>query len=268
MKAGNYARFKTVLNARRHRRGNHATSQLSAMATPRVCSTPEGIGGGITASSLAGRLHRPRAQRPKASEGESQMRAQAATAWLLVLNARRHRRGTHGYCERSVALGLLRAQRPKASEGESRSTFEPTERLGVVCSTPEGIGGGITIVAREGQLKCGVVLNARRHRRGNHGNHTRGVRCDTVVLNARRHRRGNHGSGSKSASWCDSGCSTPEGIGGGITGLARPALECTVFSAQRPKASEGESPAHTLRQVTGFYSGAQRPKASEGESRP
>ena len=157
-----------VLNARRHRRGNQhratvrgsvgvgaqrpkasegesACSPTSRSTIYQPCSTPEGIGGGIRASRS---MHRPSsagAQRPKASEGES-----AASP--------------------SVRGSLpRRAQRPKASEGESDLPRDK-ENNANECSTPEGIGGGI----RQNNSKVSswkfLVLNARRHRRGNQPN--------------------------------------------------------------------------------------------------
>ena len=111
---------RTVLNARRHRRGNQKLSQ-ARKATPPKCSTPEGIGGGIRRRSL-----------------------QPFQSGTGVLNARRHRRGNQFRGTVSVARILSSAQRPKASEGESDSRAVLSQNL-ERCSTPEGIGGGIRL---------------------------------------------------------------------------------------------------------------------------
>ena len=131
------------------------------------------------------------------------------------------------------------------------------------CSTPEGIGGGISVTPVQGYENELLVLNARRHRRGNQGGRCDGAWNGASVLNARRHRRGNQTEQTQLLSACS--------------------------SAQRPKASEGESgPRWRCRESTfpavlnarrhrrgnQFRSHspaipskcAQRPKASEGES--
>ena len=112
-----------------------------------------------------------------------------------------------------------------------------------------------------------------------------------VVLNARRHRRGNQIRRALDRSSVRSvRCSTPEGIGGGIRVQTNRARSQERVSAQRPKASEGESgsglPSFRLsggsvlnarrhrrgnqmsRVATACRpsASAQRPKASEGES--
>ena len=133
-----------VLNARRHRRGNHRT----------------------------GHEH---------EDDRSD---------LAVLNARRHRRGNH---QRRCDFGAVRAraQRPKASEGESPLDFVVLSASSAPCSTPEGIGGGITLCTDK-VIHAYEVLNARRHRRGNH---PKAYQLFYLAIK----------------------CSTPEGIGGGIT---------------------------------------------------
>ena len=85
------------------------------------------------------------------------------------------------------------------------------------------------------------MLNARRHRRGNHVWLWGACSSGGTVLNARRHRRGNH---EALPLWGDVAglCSTPEGIGGGITPLPGVGAAPKDTRAQRPKASEGESP--------------------------
>ncbi len=149
----------------------------SSRAFKRGCSTPEGIGGGISRRALSGYVGTEKsAQRPKASEGES--------------GAQKDRTGD--------CLGG--AQRPKASEGESAEgsiTFLLTRS---VCSTPEGIGGGISL--------------------------------------------------SEQAAWSGlDQCSTPEGIGGGIRRRSSRGCAVKFRSAQRPKASEGESGSQALAEV-------------------
>ena len=131
-----------------------------------------------------------------------------------MLNARRHRRGNQP------------RTRPRAVN----------RKLG--CSTPEGIGGGISLQRGNPPQPLRHVLNARRHRRGN--------QSETTPTDEK---------GEK--------CSTPEGIGGGISTLLE-WLMTGDCSAQRPKASEGESASRRAQRPR--RSGAQRPKASEGES--
>ncbi len=76
MAAAQRAVLVFVLNARRHRRGNQQSSENPGDAIDR-CSTPEGIGGGIRDGIKAGELRSEGAQRPKASEGESETQPSA-----------------------------------------------------------------------------------------------------------------------------------------------------------------------------------------------
>ena len=159
-----------------------------------ACSTPEGIGGGIRLPHRA-----PIARNERA-----------------VLNARRHRRGNqHPRCA-TKRWKWTRAQRPKASEGESGHSRRCAALLLSVCSTPEGIGGGISCCAPlAGAGRDLPVLNARRHRRGNQLILII-LNCHVLsVLNARRHRRGNQDR-DQIERLLLALCSTPEGIGGGI----------------------------------------------------
>ena len=152
------------------------------------------------------------AQRPKASEGESESldklgtlrnqcstpegigggirnRGRAAVGIVHVLNARRHRRGNQGL--------------------DIREEFAESE-----CSTPEGIGGGIS---------PGVT------------------RCRGFFVRAQRPKASEGESAAVDAAFdIDRACSTPEGIGGGISSALTVAAR-TGGRAQRPKASEGES---------------------------
>ena len=134
-----------------------------------ACSTPEGIGAGITA--VVRRL----------ASGEQ------------VLNARRHRSGNYSRAPATRSRQATRAQRPKASERELRRNARTSIRSSSVCSTPEGIGAGITRHDARGLLRRRPVLNARRHRSGNYFRMSRFADVGIRV------------------------CSTPEGIGAGIT---------------------------------------------------
>ena len=87
---------------------------------------------------------------------------------------------------------------------------------GALCSTPEGIDAAITRAGREACRRFSLVLNARRHRCGDHirmiAPHVQLIE----VLNARRHRCGDH---LPDAALGDviGVCSTPEGIDAAIT---------------------------------------------------
>ena len=280
-----------VLNARRHRRGNQAhfrtrkcrTGQCAQrpkasegesdnlLTSPRssfsrMCSTPEGIGGGIRRYPCREATRRGRgAQRPKASEGES---AQSSISLRCRIFGCSTPEGIGGGISHSLPLFScscsFRAQRPKASEGESVDQFltgprsegkcSTPEGIGggiscahsfpraqiKRCSTPEGIGGGIRVTADELNEILNLVLNARRHRRGNQVGVGLFRAFERVVLNARRHRRGNQWTKSPYLVHLVQ-CSTPEGIGGGIR-RGTPLLSAAGnLCAQRPKASEGES---------------------------
>ena len=206
-----------MLNARRHRSGNYLPRKSRSARARSWCSTPEGIGAGITAGRLVtfsgrpfrcstpegigagitglidtdGHVHNC-AQRPKASERDlpapsPRMRVSADR----VLNARRHRSGNYGAGAYRGHLASLGAQRPKASERE----LHQYGSLHTILWIP--------------------MLNARRHRSGNYWS-----RCQAIVEHAL--------------------CSTPEGIGAGITSVLTSPLTSAWPSAQRPKASERE----------------------------
>ena len=132
------------------------------------------------------------------------------------------------------------------------------------CSTPEGIDAAITNHIGN-RLVQPVVLNARRHRCGDHPspclaggqdgpcstpegidaaitNRRRNrERVLTAVLNARRHRCGDHAIKLHEVLLA-AGCSTPEGIDAAITRILIPTVSGTAGSAQRPKASMRRSP--------------------------
>ncbi len=157
-----------------------------------------------------------------------------------------------------------------------------------VLATPEGIGGGIRPSCTAPDRAAPRVLNARRHRRGNQGP------GPDLVVSALSGAQRPKASEGESGSWSGSGrlrslwCSTPEGIGGGIrracdrhrhhvgpvlnarrhrrgNQTCRDSSMARSSSAQRPKASEGESDL-TLAWSVVWCGCAQRPKASEGES--
>ncbi len=203
-----------MLNARRHRRGDHATGQ----DRPRRASS---------------------AQRPKASARRS-----------LELPEPRHPRRC---C----------AQRPKASARRSPLAFAAASRSASACSTPEGIGAAITF--RElTAARLSPVLNARRHRRGDHALSSRVRSRSPLVLNARRHRRGDHAA-SRSIALVSVGCSTPEGIGAAITFSAGTKdVFCSLCST--PEGIGAAITAWATRRSRPHGRGAQRPKASARRS--
>ena len=204
-----------VLNARRHRSGNYAACGTRSVAVNSCAQRPKASERELR-SAARGAPHRPRAQRPKASErelhgGSSRVRP----ASCFVLNARRHRSGNY-------------------------TCSAPTSLSSSPCSTSEGIGAGITRRIRisrtaitcaqrpkaserelprteaEAPSRLLRVLNARRHRSGNYlvgGVLGSGERR---VLNARRHRSGNYPF-ERRMNMLTRVCSTPEGIGAGIT---------------------------------------------------
>ena len=161
-----------MLNARRHRSGNYPLERAEYYG--RVCercSTPEGIGAGITRRWRTDRWCRESCSTP---EGIGAGITSAAI------------------CHRVRSIGC--AQRPKASERELLDTRCPS------CATYR------------------MVLNARRHRSGNYHGTPHDRSAPQRVLNARRHRSGNYSSPVAGALYVQA-CSTPEGIGAGITGM-------------------------------------------------
>ena len=207
-----------MLNARRHRCGDHAA----------FCAIS---------------LLRASAQRPKASMRRSRRAANKQGPVLRVLNARRHRCGDHTATEQSGLETGTSAQRPKASMRRSRYRRARRIRITARCSTPEGIDAAITNVVCSAVV-FRRVLNARRHRCGDHSKKTKWLGTPAHVLNARRHRCGDHlqesatgtiraGAQRPKASMRRSrssdvirsaavSCSTPEGIDAAITRTRRP----------------------------------------------
>ena len=257
-------RAPAVLNARRHRSGNYQYE----------CGKPS---------------DGSRAQRPKASERElPHLRNRLRSPHRAVLNARRHRSGN--YCRvphpDQVEACATGAQRPKASERELPSIIASSCSRLRWCSTPEGIGAGITGRKRAYQAArrksaqrpkaserelhdarpCVAprrVYGAQRPKASERELLLQSTQCHRShgVLNARRHRSGNYATVTFAS--CSAGrCSTPEGIGAGITAAPRPSRGPRAC-AQRPKASERELLVTWLSSVS--TPGAQRPKASERE---
>ena len=136
--------LRQVLNARRHRRGNQRVAVLRAQVVLIGCSTPEGIGGGISVESSLRRFHLWLCSTPEGIGGGIR-RAPTRTAarWRGVLNARRHRRGNQRR-QRSRVGG----RRPRVLNARRHRRGNQAEHIPIVCSTES-------------------VLNARRHRRGN-----------------------------------------------------------------------------------------------------
>ncbi len=275
-----------VLNARRHRRGNQ-TQGGDDRPRPKVLNARRHRRGNQDCPRSVAEL-RPIVLNARRHRRGNQLRGIASEMLnRLVLNARRHRRGNQSPQSCEAPALPIRAQRPKASEGESGLFVTVVLAGATECSTPEGIGGGISVLC-VCHLLAPRVLNARRHRRGNQRR-----RADRLswhcfpVLNARRHRRGNQRVQLRGSEY-RARCSTPEGIGGGIRSGATKSPRAAKC-AQRPKASEGESgrsdpgrdsphlvlnarrhrrgnQARTWRRTSGAAQRAQRPKASEGES--
>ncbi len=203
-----------VLNARRHRSGDHPGDGTTGGAVP-MCSTPEGIEAAITDRYRVDRPHfqpcstpegieaaitralprgspalRRCAQRPKASkrrshgaeidaarlarcstpEGiEAAITGTSTTTGRSARSAQRPKASKRR--SRSCAPAGRRlwqgAQRPKASKRRSLAKVTPAGRKLSVCSTPEGIEAAIT-APRGGSAPRDSVLNARRHRSGDH----------------------------------------------------------------------------------------------------
>ncbi len=207
----------------------------------RLCSTPEGIEAAITRRTMpCGRWSRS-AQRPKASKRRSQARHTAGSTAALTRKC-----STPEGIEAAITIG--------------RSIQDSRDDM---CSTPEGIEAAIT--GRPCRAAPSRPPGAQRpkasKRRSRHGDcHAQRA---TGVLNARRHRSGDHTFRTHVAS-NDFLCSTPEGIEAAITrGVRRGG--CTRPGAQRPKASKRRSRNLPGGNVPGGYS-AQRPKASKRRS--
>ena len=195
-RSGNYRRCQTdpvpsrrVLNARRHRSGNYLVSPIrvqpaSGAQRPKAserelldktltdsfageeCSTPEGIGAGITVYG-------------------SHPRNRSA-----VLNARRHRSGNYLTSTGPIAPGRC-AQRPKASERELLTVSPTRWTFTSGAQRPKASERELRVCSSALAHSCTIVLNARRHRSGNYLT-LRSLDVSLTVLNARRHRSGNY----------------------------------------------------------------------------
>ena len=180
------------------------------------------------------------------------------------------------------------AQRPKASKRRSPATGRLVDGVSAQCSTPEGIEAAITIV-RPSTSACTIgaqrpkaskrrslhrdarallkveVLNARRHRSGDHHRdlwiHLPWGVCSTpegieaaitardhegrrlgLVLNARRHRSGDHVA--HAVGWMQGElCSTPEGIEAAITTSreCHAVIRAAVLNARRHRSGDHSS---------------------------
>ncbi len=84
-----------------------------------MCSTPEGIGGGISLGLASSAVTDECAQRPKASEGESEVLSGTAGHPNTCAQRPKASEGESGAGYPSVNPAATGAQRPKASEGES-----------------------------------------------------------------------------------------------------------------------------------------------------
>ena len=207
-----------VLNARRHRSGNYLRDLSLEPFAREGCSTPEGIGAGITrprgcptTSSAAAS-----AQHPKASERELLSRRETAAGNVyVVLNARRHRSGNYAFLRtvNDMRVEVLNARRHRSGNYFVSSTAKSCPCL---CSTPEGIGAGIT-GTRMRSRRSGT--GAQRPKASERELLRRSCRNaeSRSVLNARRHRSGNYTAVSSASVSRSRLCSTPEGIGAGIT---------------------------------------------------
>ena len=137
---------RVVLNARRHRCGDHCPA------------------------SCAGNRRPLGAQRPKASMRRSlTIAGQAIGLLYAVLNARRHRCGDHDERLQRVlfVIRVLNARRHRCGDHDVAAVISDKSDP---CSTPEGIDAAIT---KKTSHASGfeVVLNARRHRCGDHPTH-------------------------------------------------------------------------------------------------
>ncbi len=236
VRAPGLGRIAEVLNARRHRGGDHTTGSKWGHG-PGKCSTPGGIGAAITEAPRRRRLGRHVLNARRHRGGDHWRGAGLARSRSRpVLNARRHRGGDHPTVFDMSTTGDS-AQRPEASGRRSRIHAVEFSLLHE-CSTPGGIGAAITAV-RAAHQRRHRVLNARRHRGGDHRTQPGTVAVGPcaqrpeasgrrsllvavvepvpeLVLNARRHRGGDHGAGAVGRG-CLMRCSTPGGIGAAIT---------------------------------------------------
>ena len=204
-----------MLNARRHRRGNQQTTHGFLARSPLVLNARRHRRGNQIAD--------PRCQRGEGS----------------VLNARRHRRGNQATRVHWFPLPQ-KCSTPEGIGGGIRTRITRWHRETVErCSTPEGIGGGIR---RLGRQVCRQSSNCAQRPKASEGES--GINSATIP-----------GSGT---------CSTPEGIGGGISWDGIAALLALATCSTPEGIGGGISLTEKERQ--GYARSAQRPKASEGES--
>ncbi len=217
-RGGRAALRARVLNARRHRGGDHSSvgDYLDAML---MCSTPGGIGAAITGG-------------PRAPPSTSRQ----------VLNARRHRGGDHWSVARRSVSGFQGAQRPEASGRRSPDRGTCAARPVPVLNARRHRGGDHWITPTPGEVID--VLNARRHRGGDHRRLLALGSEVVLVLNARRHRGGDHDDARVIASHVDGVLNARRHRGGDHSGA--PSSSARSSGAQRPEASgrrsQGEPP--------------------------
>ncbi len=229
-----------MLNARRHRGGDHQVSAWRVALAIRCAQRPEASGRRSleVLRAVVGNLEVLNARRHRG--GDHPEADRGVDRQGIVLNARRHRGGDHELRERptlprfwcstpggiGAAITLTCparppdrpgcAQRPEASGRRSpyrTRHSESSER----CSTPGGIGAAITWTIRS----RAAPRASRAQRPEASGRRSRGWARDrdaqwSLVLNARRHRGGDHSAPYANPVWA-SLCSTPGGIGAAIT---------------------------------------------------
>ena len=206
-----------------------------------LCSTPEGIGAGITLEPTSAVARASCAQRPKASERELLAVGEEGLLPAPVLNARRHRSGNCPQARpRRHLRGARRCSTPEGIGAGITSRIARHHPRAPECSTPEGIGAGITARCALAKLR---VASAQRPKASERELPPTTVFLARVLVGAQRPK----------ASERELPCSCR-------------ARRTRWRSAQRPKASERELPSLCALVGLGFFS-AQRPKASERELR-
>ncbi len=182
-----------------------------------MCSTPEGIGAGFVPVGRLCPEGQYCAQRPKASARGSFRFAELHHRVVLVLNARRHRRGVRFSAVPAVAPRSASAQRPKASaRGSSAGCCSPC-RTTPGAQRPKASARGSSCRGAYPGARRACAQRPKASARGSYDCPAR-VQARQVVLNARRHRRGvrvAEGSCVRALRQC----STPEGIGAGFVAL-------------------------------------------------
>ncbi len=180
-----------VLNARGHRRGSHLKCP-DRFILHGLCSTPEGIEGGRTGNVGLVHFGLWQCSTPEGIEGgRTQPASRNQWQQARVLNARGHRRGSHG----RHADAMIRASG---------------------CSTPEGIEGGRTLNPIPCPAYGTLVLNARGHRRGSH-NITPPKHYFDKMCSTPEGIEGGRTPIPRAMDLAPGRCSTPEGIEGGRT---------------------------------------------------